>query len=153
MGRSLVYRAGRLNVELRGVVRFRLDELEPDWHSEALEHREPFPKRHRLQHEAVFVDEPERCERMGEPGSSPRDQVLSRLALQVGDLVFERAADADQRRESTRASGPSELGFPAGNRRRRDGRAEQRARRGADPICKTSFLVVSPSLRGGRFQS
>ncbi len=78
---------GAVDVEHRGVVRFRLDELESDWRRKAFEQREPVPERHWLQHEAVFVDEPEPCERLGEPGASPRDQVLSRLALQVGDLV------------------------------------------------------------------
>ena len=53
------------------VVCLDVDELEPQRRREVLEHGKPVPQCHRLQDEAVLVDEPEPGERLRERGAAP----------------------------------------------------------------------------------
>jgi hypothetical protein len=69
-----------------------LDELEPQRRREVLEQGKPVPQCHRLQDEAVLVDEPEPGERLRERGAALGDHVLARLAFQLRDLLGQVAA-------------------------------------------------------------
>jgi cellulose synthase/poly-beta-1,6-N-acetylglucosamine synthase-like glycosyltransferase len=90
-GRPLPSRA--VDVEHRAVaVRLRVDEVQHVGRGESREQREPVSQRHRLDHEPVFVHQPEPAQRLRERGASPGDHVLARLAFEGGDLGGQVAA-------------------------------------------------------------
>ena len=59
------------------------DEVEYEGRGEPGEKREPVSQRHRLNHQPVLVNQAAPGERLREGGTSPRDQVLARLALET----------------------------------------------------------------------
>src|SRR6266516_5962544 len=83
---SRTRRCGAVDMKRRaGVVGLRVDELESEGRREIFEEGQALSERHRLQDEAVFVDEPEAGEGLREGGAT-QASAASLCLRPVGDL-------------------------------------------------------------------